>query len=270
MKCYRFCYVGFKDKCLTFSYDDGVIQDIEFIKRIKDSGFKVTFNLNSNLFGEIKFREGIDNSRIKKEYIHDLYQDFEVASHSLNHLHMENISYEDNYLEIKNDVNNLSAIFQRDIKGFAYPYGKYSDDTLKALKDNNMLYARTTKSTYDFSLPEDLLLWHPTIHHRDEKIWDVIDKFLSSTKELSLLYIWGHTYELENNKQWDYIDKFVDKLAHKDDIAYLTNEEIASYILALREVKEENNYLINHSTLPIYLKIDDKNICLLPQEKIEL
>ena len=43
-------YPGGLTKALTFSYDDGVEQDMRLVKLLDDHGMKGTFNLNSGLF----------------------------------------------------------------------------------------------------------------------------------------------------------------------------------------------------------------------------
>ena len=40
-----------KKKAITFSFDDGVTQDIRVIKILNQYGLKGTFNLNSGFFG---------------------------------------------------------------------------------------------------------------------------------------------------------------------------------------------------------------------------
>ena len=39
-------------KAVTFSYDDGVTQDIRLIELLNQYGLKCTFNLNSELLGK--------------------------------------------------------------------------------------------------------------------------------------------------------------------------------------------------------------------------
>lgn len=45
-------FPGFKDKALTLSYDDGVVQDERLIEIMTRYGLKGTFNLNSELFAD--------------------------------------------------------------------------------------------------------------------------------------------------------------------------------------------------------------------------
>lgn len=40
-----------KNKAITFSYDDGAVQDIRLIELLNRYGLKATFNLNSGLLG---------------------------------------------------------------------------------------------------------------------------------------------------------------------------------------------------------------------------
>ncbi len=265
-----FYYPNFESKCLTFSYDDGVIQDIPLLKKMNEAHFKGTFNLNSGLFSQIKFRDGIDNSRLDNKELNLLYMGHEIASHSLYHLHMENLSYEDNDFQIKEDMKNLKAIFHQEIKGFAYPFGTYNEETLKALENNHILYARTTKSTYDFKIPSSFLKWNPTIHHNDVRLDEMIEKFLKTNEPLALFYIWGHSYEFEDQHDWATFDKICLKLKDLEDVAYLTNQEVATYLEAIKKVKIKENQVINDSNEKIYCRINQQKICLNPQESYEV
>ena len=58
-----------KKKFLTFSYDDGVTQDIRLIELFNKYGMKATFNLNSELLGKdgALVREGVRITHIKNK-----------------------------------------------------------------------------------------------------------------------------------------------------------------------------------------------------------
>ena len=64
-------YPGGRAKAVTFSYDDGVTQDIRLIELFDKYNLKCTFNLNSGLAGvkENLVREGvtISHDHIEKE-----------------------------------------------------------------------------------------------------------------------------------------------------------------------------------------------------------
>ena len=45
-------YPNGKEKAFNVTYDDGVLQDIEFVRLLNQYGIKGTFNLNSELMRE--------------------------------------------------------------------------------------------------------------------------------------------------------------------------------------------------------------------------
>jgi len=261
---FQLMYPEFKPKAFTFSYDDGVIQDLRLIEIFNKYGIKGKFNLNFGLQNEEKFRDGIyqdhiDCSRIDLVKSKDKYLNFEIASHSFSHPFLHNLDYEKQYEEINKDVKELSSLFNKDIKGFAYPYGTYDENTLKALKDNNIEYARTTKSTYSFSRPYNFLLWHPTIHHNEDKIFELLDAFFSCYDELAVFYLWGHSYEFALTDNFDLIERISKVVSSHKEVYLGTNIEICEYIKAAEEVYYANHKLIdggqfiNPSSKDVYL-----------------
>ncbi len=275
---FKLMYPGFKSKALTLSYDDGVIQDVKLIEILNKYSIKATFNLNSGLQGEEKFRDGkftknIDCHRINfKDYPH-LYDNFEIASHSLTHPFLETLSFEEQENQIKEDVDNLEKIFSKKVSGMAYPYGTYNKDTLDVLTKLDIKYSRTTKSTYKFNRPYNFLLWNPTIHHRDPLLFDTLDRFLKTNEELGLFYLWGHAYEFALDDNFSLIEEFSKKVYKNEDIYLATNIEIYDYIKAAEMVyykKREKGYFINPSSKEVYL-ITQKGtkLVLHPLERLE-
>lgn len=78
-----------KMKAVTFSYDDGVTQDIRLIEMLDRYGLKATFNLNSELLGksgslDILGKE-ISHNKIQTNEINEVYKGHEIAAHALTH-----------------------------------------------------------------------------------------------------------------------------------------------------------------------------------------
>ena len=258
-------YPGFKSKCVTFSYDDGVVEDIKLIEILNKYHMKGTFNLNYGHSGDPKFRldkdgKEIDCSHLVLEDYVSLYEKHEIANHTYNHPHLEDISYDEQYVEYKRGKEALEKVFQRKVYGAAYPYGSYNADTITVQKEQNVEYDRTVRSSYSFALPYDWLLWNPTIHHRDPEIWDYIKKFYESTQELALLYIWGHAYEFAIDHNFELMDDICKDLSSHEDVCNLTNHEVYEYVHAAARVYHRFEAFHNPSDLDVYLKIDGKNI----------
>lgn len=260
------CYPGFKRKAVTFSYDDGVIQDAEVISILKKHHMKGTFNLNPGLSGTRKYRTDAKGNEIDCSYLdlkkeRQIYDGMEISNHTFLHPHLEDISYSSKQDEMEKGRMELEEIFQTGVYGFAYPYGTYDEDALDLEKRIGIEYARTTRSTYEFSLPCVWRLWNPTIHHRDPRIFDVIDEFGKSRKELALLYIWGHGYEFALDHNFDLLDDICRRL-ESDEIACLTNHEVYVYVCAAFELyySKRKKAFVNPSGTDIYLMVDDEKI----------
>jgi len=94
-------------------------------------------------------------------------------------------------------------------------------------------YARTTAATYGFDWPADPMEWHPTCHHRDERLFELADRFLGCDGAEDLLFcVWGHSYEFDGDDSWARMAALCEKLAGRPGVQYLTNAEalgMASY-----------------------------------------
>ena len=263
-------YPGFKRKAVTFSYDDSIIEDRETISILKSHGLKGTFNLNLGQSGEEKIRSGVDCSHLVLEKEYSLYDGMEIATHTYKHPHLETLPFEEQKKQYRLDIEGLEKLTGRKIIGSAYPYGTYNLDTLNALKELVIVYARTTRSTYDFTLPYNFLLWHPTIHHNDPRMFEILDSFYSCNKELACLYIWGHSYEfaIQDYAPFSLLERIAASLEdNRKDIAFMTNGEIYTYVNAATMVYYRDGGFVNPSTQDIYLKAESEYILVRKGEK---
>ena len=118
-------YPGGKKKAFNITYDDGVLQDERFVALLNRYGIKGTFNLNSQLMRE-EFSwvhpNGMNVTRLSPDRAKHLYDGHEVASHTLTHPYMHELSDEELYRQLKTDKDNLEKLFGREVKGFAVPF----------------------------------------------------------------------------------------------------------------------------------------------------
>ncbi len=224
-----------KHKALTFSFDDGVTQDIELIKILNDHGLKATFNLDSGLLGEEKqlsvLGQTVSHNKIHSGQIAELYQGHEIAVHTVSHPNLLNLSNEEIIKEVEEDRTSLEKLVGYDIKGMTYPYGGVDDRIVKLLQEKTKIkYSRTVNDTFNFNSQEDLLRFNPTVYYiKVESLWELAKKFLElETEDDKIFYIWGHSYELDGHPDmtWNEIKKFCEYMSGKSDIFYGTNREI--------------------------------------------
>ena len=226
-----------KKKAVTFSFDDGVVQDIRLVEILNKYGLKGTFNLNSSKFGLPSDPWNTDKGTvvprpiINASQVKSLYEGHEVAVHTLTHPNLTTLNDETVVWQVDKDRKVLSEICGYPVIGMAYPCGGVNNDERVAavIKNNTPIaYARTITSTLTFGLQKDSLLrFNPTLHFMNAKTEEIVQQFLEmQTDEPQLLYIWGHSYELDyDESRWQRFEELCKTLAGRDDIFYGTNKE---------------------------------------------
>lgn len=225
-----------KMKALTFSYDDGVTQDIRLIELFHKYGMKATFNLNSELLGKDGelVREGVRVSHIKNkpEDIRHIYAGHEVAVHTLTHPNLINIADDNEIIrQVEQDRINLSGLCGYEVVGMAYPCGGYCYDerVINLIRKNTgVKYARTTNANHQFDVQNNLLEFHPSVYHHQEmdKMFELGKQFLDLKADMpQIFYVWGHAYEFDIHNDWARFEAFLEMMSGRDDICYCTNRE---------------------------------------------
>ena len=223
-------------KILTFSYDDGVTQDIRLISLLNKYGMKATFNLNSGLLGKdgSLVREGVrvDHIKIKPQDVRHVYAGHEVAAHTLTHPFLPTLMDDREVVrQVEEDRQALSALCGYEVVGFAYPGGGINHDKRVAdiIRENTgVRYCRHTDSSHSFAVQTDLFEFAPTVYHHAEwdKMFALGERFLQTkTTETQIFYVWGHAYEFDIHNTWDKFERFLQMMAGAPDITYATNKE---------------------------------------------
>ena len=105
---------GGKKKALTFSYDDGVTQDLRLIRLFDKYGLKATFNLNSELLGksgELFFGEKrVSHDKLRAEDVEEIYSNHEVAVHTLTHVNLAEQTDFEVVRQVEEDRKNLEKL----------------------------------------------------------------------------------------------------------------------------------------------------------------
>lgn len=224
------------NKILTFSYDDGVTQDIRLAELFNKYGMKATFNLNSELLGKqnelIREEKRVSHNKVKPEDVRTVYEGHEVASHTLTHPLLPSIAEDEKIIEqVEQDRLNLSELCGYEVVGFAYPGGgvNYDSRVAKIIRENTGIqYCRTTVSNHSFEPQSDLYEFKPSVYHHGEwdKLFELGEEFLSlKADSKKVFYVWGHAYEFDIHDTWDRFEEFLKLMSGKSDILYATNKE---------------------------------------------
>lgn len=267
MQSIRMSFPEGKKKALTFSYDDGVEQDIHLMEVLKKNNLKCTFNLNSGEYSPegTVFPEGHIHRRMTEKAAVALYKGsgMEVAVHGLNHPWFTELPENVCNAQISLDRFNLEKEYGQIVRGCAYPFGTYNDSVVDILKKNGIVYSRTVNASHDFSIPRDWLRLEPTCHHADPELPALIDRFINETPGIAenpwLFYIWGHSYEFEQFNCWEIIEKASERLGNRDDVWYATNIEVYDYVKAFENLlfSADMSMVQNNSCMDVYFEFAD-------------
>lgn len=272
--CMRF--PGGKSKCLTLSYDDGVVQDIRMCELMKKWNIAGTFNINTGYVAPddapVGKRGPLSMKKCKETYLSSPL--FEVATHCLTHPFTNRIPLAEAALELLEDRKNIEENFGSICRGHAYPYGAYTNDIIDLFRMCGIAYARTTHTTLNFGLPKNWLELKPTCHHKNPELMNLAEKFVSQTpaKEPWLFYLWGHTYEFDDCENWSLIEDFFEKIANKDDVWYATNIQVYDYVKAYESLifSVDGNTIYNPTSTTVWILCNnDKLISISPGQTID-
>lgn len=256
-------FPGFKTRAVTFSFDDGNIDDRQMVEILNRYGIKCTFNINS---GKI---EG-NAKKVQFEEFEELYECHEIASHTYTHPHLNNLDLGGITYQIIKDRETLEEKTGKIIEGFAYPFGlRETDGMVDCIKNSGIRYGRTAAATHQFDLPTDYLRWNPTCHQADPKLPELAESFFKPDDmeptwriKLQLFYIWGHSYEFKD--KWEQLESICETVGGRENVWYATNGEIIDYISAFKALRRsvKSNIIYNPTDTDIYVRVCGKDVLL--------
>ena len=234
-------------KYFVWSFDDGLEQDKKIVEILRGFNMGATFNLNSGLYGkqqmigrigtlgckEIPMEEFrkqrhhllkyVPHCRIPEDEVCQVYEGFEIASHTVSHKNLTKLTEAEIRDEITQDVRRLSQKFSRNVTGFAYPFGASNDTVKKVLQDCGITYARTVGAVKNYAFPADSMDLHISCWHISSKAMEKLDAFLGAPQqeEDMLFVMFAHGYEFDfgmKESSWEKFKRICDRVASDDEI----------------------------------------------------
>lgn len=257
-----------KYKAITFSYDDVTVHDRRLVELMNQYHVKGTFNVISGWLDRVETIEvnghQSDNGTIRTEELKELYKGHEVASHAYQHPDLLQLDSGAITYEILKDRDNLEKMVGYQVRGFAYPYGRYNSEIKECLKACGIKYARTVCDTLDFAVPQDFLEWHPTCHHDNSKLMELAKQFCEEVmpfQKTNLFYVWGHSFEFDRNQNWEVMEKLLQYIQpYSKNIWTATNIEIYNYVQAYHQLEYTVDGLsvYNPTLMDVWLERENK------------
>lgn len=269
----RRCYPGGKTKAFNITYDDGVLQDVRFVELLNRYGLKGTFNLNSGCM-ETEFSwyhpSGLEIKRLPLRAAATLYRGHEVASHTLTHPYMHDLSEEEICFQMSRDRENLQRITGREVKGFAVPFDYYSDLIARCAEKCGFEYARTSQERYSYAPPRDAYYWAAGAYHIMPGFRPFVEGFFETGEELALCQIVGHSYDLDTEGMWEPMEALLRRVAEAADVASMTNLQLVRYLKAMDQAIVTENGIENPSKETLWFAWDGRIFSVAPGEKTQI
>ena len=268
-------------KALTLSYDDGVREDDRLIDIMQRHGLRGTFNLNTGRYlteeqaAQSQKPYGIHKTAAQASEAYDR-EGIEPALHGYLHPFMGRLPMPQLAYEIIKDRETLECQFGRVVRGLAYPYGSYSDESVEVLRACGIAYARTTHSTERFDIPTDWLRMPATCHHNSPRLMELAERFVEGEPKKNehgwLFYLWGHSYEFARDDNWNVIEQFAERVGGRDDIWYATNIEVYQYVESFYRLvfSLDCRYVENPSAQTVWFLYHAKLYSIAPGERLAL
>lgn len=215
-------------KYFIFAIDDGTIYDKKVIDIFNKYNIRATFNLNSGLQDFVWYKDNKPVERLKLYENRHIYDNHEVASHSLTHPWLTSLSDEDVYREVKEDVDNIERIFDRKVTSFSFPFDYFDERTINIIKSIGITQIILPEIDNSFKFPRDLFHIKVTSWNIDDALTKV-DGFIKDKNAELFIYL-SHSYDYEFANSYDKLERLCKKVKDTSDIKIIVVGELTKLI----------------------------------------
>lgn len=188
------------------SWDDGSKHDMRLAKLLKKYNIPAIFYIPALC--------ELENYEIKE--ISDM--GFEIGGHTYSHPpDMKRLDDHSLEFEISEGKEFLEHITGKEITKFAYPKGKYNENTIKMLKKCGFTEARTTV-TGSIEHPDELDMFriktsvhcYPETPKYNKPNWykEAVRLYKEAKEKNGRFELWGHSFELQKWSMFEELEKF--------------------------------------------------------------
>ena len=245
---------------VTFSFDDGRIEDRRLVEILNRYRLKAAFHLNSG-------RMGMADDLLNPEEVVSLYQGHEVAAHTVTHPFLTDLPVRRMRWEMESDRRALETRTGKVVRGMSYPFGAYNSAVIAEARAAGIAYSRTVVATRGFELPSEWLEWHPTAHECEADN-AVLDRFFELQghwhQRLRLLFLWGHSFEFSRDNRWACFEKLCAGLDSRGEgrLWRGTCAEVYQYANALHALQfsVDGSLIENPSAISVWVDVGGKAV----------
>jgi peptidoglycan-N-acetylglucosamine deacetylase len=228
----------------TFSWDDGHPLDLRIARLFTGYGLKCTFYVPRKNSENLPTLSVSDLKSLSQE-------NFDIHSHTLNHVYLNKLSSEKQAFEIKSGKAYVEDAVGKQDDIFCYPGGKYNAKTIDLVKEAGFKYARTVTmgsecaySLNNYEMPTTCIIGPLTnfqiLKHslkrlslrRGVAIAKINNAIIKKTwkpgnhnlNQPHCYHFWGHSWEIERHNLWDHLEALLQVLI-SSNVEIVSNQE---------------------------------------------
>ena len=205
-------------------WDDGDVTDIRLAELFRKYNAKATFNLCPGLFHPTRrisrgSYNGFARSKLAQQELKSVYHGFQVASHTMTHVNAGSVPDEDFLRETLDARHFLENLFQQECRGFAWPCGRYTPETIRLLKRAGFAYGRTTANTENVIPCDEPMTLHSSCHFLNPEFRRIFERVAARN---GTFYFWGHSYEMMDcSQRWERFEEMLRMLSEDPDVEWV-------------------------------------------------
>lgn len=196
------------------SWDDGIVSDIRLTEILRRYQVKASFCLTPGLYQKNRSWGWMDDDRevwrLARHELIDVYQGFEICSHSMTHPYLTDLPADRLDWELQTSKHILEEIFQRPVRGFCYPFHACNDFVKEAVHRAGYQWARGRELPDGLYSCADPLELHPCCHVLDDDFWGKYERCKSRN---GLFFFWGHSYEMKDEAMWAGFEAMIERIS---------------------------------------------------------
>ncbi|MGO9136866.1 MAG: polysaccharide deacetylase family protein [Syntrophales bacterium] len=195
-------------------WDDGIVDDVRLTDILRRYNAKATFSLNPGLnleersFGWIQERREV--WRLSIGELRDVYDGFEICSHSMTHPCLTDVSAERLDWEVGASRDILEGIFKKPVLGFCYPFNAYNERVKAALRSVGYIWARGGHNGESIFPPRDPFEYNFICHFLSSDFWP---RFIDAKGRNALFSFWGHSCEMTSEVMWHDLAAMIERIS---------------------------------------------------------
>lgn len=208
-------------------WDDAILNDLRLIDILKKYNAKATFAIDAGDLTEVRQPQawvvnGTAFGKVSIDDVKNIFADFEVANHGLNHQALPTLTESERNKQIVDSKKLLESWLNRPINGFVYPGCPYDVASENAVKNAGHTWARTCENTTDFCSNTNAFEFRTTVPYNAANFWTEFNRIKATG---GVFTFWGHTF-FTTEAEWTDIESKIAQLSQDPAVIWTNTSEL--------------------------------------------